>query len=183
MPAPRATNGISCSAHTATTRWTSSAVPGRTAAIGSWRKCASPSERYVASACGWVSTCSAPQIPSSRAISSVPVGIWRKYSRYRRVTLSCVELKTFYEESYSRGDDGGELYADWRALSAVGKADHVLALTPRASRGRPLRVLDIGCGDGALIAELSRREPSWRFAGVEIAERAVDLARGTVSGG
>ena len=89
-----------------------------------------------------------------------------------------MELKTFYEESYSRGDDGGELYADWRALSAVGKADHVLALTPSASRGRPLRVLDIGCGDGALIAELSRREPSWRFAGVEIAERAVDLARG-----
>jgi SAM-dependent methyltransferase len=87
-----------------------------------------------------------------------------------------VELKTFYEESYSRGEDGGELYAEWRALSAVAKADHVLALTPSALRSGLLRVLDIGCGDGALIAELSGRMPSWRFAGVEIAERAVELA-------
>ena len=89
-----------------------------------------------------------------------------------------MELKTFYEESYSRGDDGGELYAEWRALSAVAKADHVLALTPRALRGRSLRLLDIGCGDGALIVELTRREPEWQFAGVEIAEAAVDLATG-----
>ena len=54
----------------------------------------------------------------------------------------------------------------------------MLALTPIASRSGAMRVLDIGCGDGALIVELSRREPSWRFAGVEIAERAVELAGG-----
>jgi SAM-dependent methyltransferase len=89
-----------------------------------------------------------------------------------------MELKAFYEESYSRADDGGELYAGWRALSAVGKADHVLALIPIAPSSGPARVLDIGCGDGALIAELAGRRPAWTFAGVEIAERAVELARG-----
>ena len=89
-----------------------------------------------------------------------------------------MELKTFYEQSYSRGDDGGELYADWRALSAVAKADHLLALAPSTMRGGPVRLLDIGCGDGALIAELDRRQRGWQFAGVEIAEAAVELARG-----
>ncbi len=89
-----------------------------------------------------------------------------------------MELKTFYEQSYTRGGERGGLYADWRALSAVGKADHVLALTPMPLRAGDPRVLDIGCGDGALIAELARREPGWRFAGVEIAEAAVELAAG-----
>ena len=87
-----------------------------------------------------------------------------------------MELKAFYEDSYTRGGDRGELYARWRALSAVGKADHVLALSPKALRAAESRLLDIGCGDGALIAELGRRQPRWQFAGVEIAEAAAELA-------
>jgi SAM-dependent methyltransferase len=87
-----------------------------------------------------------------------------------------MELKAFYEDSYTRGGDRGEVYAHWRALSAVGKADHVLALTPIPLRSWETRLLDIGCGDGALIAELARRQPGWQFAGVEIAEAAVELA-------
>jgi SAM-dependent methyltransferase len=89
-----------------------------------------------------------------------------------------VELRAFYEQSYSASPDEGMLYARWRAVGAVAKADHVLALAP-AELGSPVRpghVLDIGCGDGALIAELARRRPGWGFAGVEIAERAVELA-------
>lgn len=89
-----------------------------------------------------------------------------------------MELKTFYEESYTRGGDRAEHYADWRALSALAKADHVLALTPIPLYAGETGVLDIGCGDGALIAELARREPHWRFAGVDIAEAAVTLAAG-----
>jgi SAM-dependent methyltransferase len=101
-----------------------------------------------------------------------------KYPRFGPVTLTFLELKAFYEQSYTRGGERGELYAQWRALSAVGKADHVLALTPIALRSGDTRVLDVGCGDGALIAELARRQPGWRYAGVEIAEAAVDLAAG-----
>ncbi len=89
-----------------------------------------------------------------------------------------MELKTFYEDSYTRGGDRGGLYADWRALSAIGKADHVLALTPKRLWAGKTRVLDIGCGDGALLLELDRRRPEWRFAGVEIAEAAVELVAG-----
>lgn len=90
-------------------------------------------------------------------------------------TLCPVELRAFYEQSYSAPPSEGMIYADWRAISAVAKAEHVLALA-RDRLGSDASVLDIGCGDGALIAELAGRRPGWRFAGVEIAERAVELA-------
>jgi SAM-dependent methyltransferase len=86
-----------------------------------------------------------------------------------------MELRAFYEQSYSAPADEGMVYARWRALSAVGKASHVLALAGDRV-GSSARVLDIGCGDGALIAELAAHRPGWRFAGVEIAERAVEIA-------
>jgi SAM-dependent methyltransferase len=89
-----------------------------------------------------------------------------------------MELKAFYERSYTRGGDNGGLYAEWRALSAVTKVDNVLSLAPSSLGGQAARVLDIGCGDGAVIAELGRRRAEWSYAGVEIAERAVELAAG-----
>ena len=87
-----------------------------------------------------------------------------------------VDLREFYERSYSGSGAEAERFAAWREMSARAKADHVLALAS-ATAGRPARVLDIGCGDGALIARLAARQPRWEFAGVEIAERAVELAR------
>jgi SAM-dependent methyltransferase len=90
-------------------------------------------------------------------------------------TLWLVELRAFYEQSYSAPPAEGMIYADWRAISAVAKAEHVLALV-QERLGSDARLLDIGCGDGALIAELAERRPRWRFAGVEIAQRAVELA-------
>jgi SAM-dependent methyltransferase len=44
----------------------------------------------------------------------------------------------------------------------------------RPSGGRPLRVLDAGCGTGGLLANL--RTPAWR-AGVEISSHGIRLAR------
>ncbi len=87
-----------------------------------------------------------------------------------------MDLREFYERSYSGSGAEGERFAAWREMSATAKADHVLGLANSLS-GRPARVLDIGCGDGALIARLAASRPQWEFAGVEIAERAVELAR------
>lgn len=87
-----------------------------------------------------------------------------------------MDLRPFYERSYSHGGPDGEIYARWRQLSAVAKTDHVLALSAELV-AEPARVLDIGCGDGAVIARLHEMRPTWSFAGVEIAERAVELAR------
>lgn len=85
-------------------------------------------------------------------------------------------LVRFYDDAYSREPGEAALYARWRALGAVGKADHVLAL---CSRGRvlPASTLEVGCGDGALLSELHRRGFGGRLAGVEITAAAVEIAR------
>ncbi len=87
-----------------------------------------------------------------------------------------MELRSFYERSYSSAGAEAEIYSQWRQLSAVAKADHVTALSAELAAG-PVRVLDIGCGDGALVARLASIRPRWSFSGVEIAERAVEIAR------
>lgn len=89
-----------------------------------------------------------------------------------------MELRAFYEQSYSAPVEEGVVYARWRALGAVAKADHVVALSAGSVAGAQAhaRVLDIGCGDGALLAELAERRTEWRLAGVELAEQAARLA-------
>lgn len=79
------------------------------------------------------------------------------------------DLAGFYDSAYARG---GERHARWRDLGARGKADHIEELAPGA-RG----VVEVGCGDGALLAELSRRGYGESLAGFDISEAAVDLAR------
>ena len=84
------------------------------------------------------------------------------------------DLAGFYDSAYARG---GERHARWRELGARGKADHVEELARRAGLGHD-RVAEIGCGDGALLAELSQRRFGRSLAGFDISEAALDLARG-----
>ncbi len=69
------------------------------------------------------------------------------------------------------------MYARWRALGAVGKADHVIALCAAAGIV-PASTLEVGCGDGALLSELHGRGFGGRLSGVEITALAVEIARG-----
>jgi SAM-dependent methyltransferase len=85
-------------------------------------------------------------------------------------------LIRFYDDAYSRTDAEAVLYSRWRALGAVGKADHVLALCARAGV-EPASTLEVGCGDGALLCELHARGFGGTLAGVEITEAAVEIAR------
>jgi SAM-dependent methyltransferase len=84
-------------------------------------------------------------------------------------------LVQFYEEAYSADPAEGALYERWRALGALGKADHVIALCKRAGVA-PASTLEVGCGDGALLAELHKRHFGGALAGVEIAQAAVAIA-------
>jgi len=86
-------------------------------------------------------------------------------------------LRGFYDDAYSLEPERAERYARWRALGAVGKADHVIALCERA-RLRPASTLEVGCGDGALLCELHARGFGGRLVGVEITDAAVAIARG-----
>jgi SAM-dependent methyltransferase len=87
------------------------------------------------------------------------------------------DLAGFYEEAYTATPAQAERNSRWRALGAVGKADHVVALCDRAGIA-PAGVLEVGCGDGALLSELRNRGFASRLCGLEIAERAVEIARG-----
>jgi SAM-dependent methyltransferase len=86
------------------------------------------------------------------------------------------ELVRFYEQAYSQRPEQALAYARWRALGAVGKADHVLALCARAGI-EPKRTLEVGCGDGALLCELHERGFGGRLSGLEISDAAVAIAR------
>jgi SAM-dependent methyltransferase len=87
------------------------------------------------------------------------------------------ELIRFYDEAYASDEAGAELYSRWRALGAVGKADHVIALCARVGL-KPHSVTEVGCGDGALLSELHRRSFGRELSGFEITEAAATLARG-----
>jgi SAM-dependent methyltransferase len=82
-------------------------------------------------------------------------------------------LREFYEAGYA---EESELFARWRALGGAGKAGHVAALCRRAAL-EPRSVVDIGCGEGALLAELSRRGIGAVLDGFELSPTAVELAR------
>ena len=99
-------------------------------------------------------------------------------------------LVRFYDDAYTHEPDAAAAYGRWRALGALGKADHVVALCARAgiwpggreaggreAGGDPFKTLDVGCGDGALLCELHRRGFGGALSGVEIAEAAVAIAR------
>src|SRR4051794_24447996 len=83
------------------------------------------------------------------------------------------DLSGFYDSAYTRG---GEKHAAWRELGARGKADHVEALVASAGFATAT-VAEIGCGDGALLAELAARGFGGRLSGFDISEAAVSLAR------
>jgi SAM-dependent methyltransferase len=76
----------------------------------------------------------------------------------------------FYDRAYR---EAGDRDARWRELGARGKADHV----ERLLRVRPARLVEIGCGDGALLAELERRDAAAVLAGFDVSEEAVRAAR------
>ena len=64
----------------------------------------------------------------------------------------------------------------WRALGARSKADHAVVLCARAGL-RPETLVEIGCGDGALLAELGARGLAPVLDGFELSPTAAALAR------
>lgn len=64
----------------------------------------------------------------------------------------------------------------WRRLGAIGKVDNVLKVIKKAGVERPESILEIGCGEGAVLVELGRR--GLRAEGVEISASAVEACLG-----
>jgi len=87
-------------------------------------------------------------------------------------------LADFYAEGYTVADPAEAAHLGrWRALGARGKAAHAAALCARAGLV-PGAVVEIGCGDGALLAELSARGLGTTLDGFELSEPAAAIAAG-----
>lgn len=86
------------------------------------------------------------------------------------------QLASFYDSAYSEDAGAAAEHSRWRALGALGKADHVIALCERAGIA-PASTLELGCGDGALLVELKRRGFGGRLHGAEISGTAAAIAR------
>ena len=85
--------------------------------------------------------------------------------------------RAFYEAGYSLADSGeADRMGRWRALGARSKGAHVADLCAQVQL-RPTTVVEIGCGDGALLAELSARGLAPALDGFELSGPAADLAR------
>ncbi len=83
-------------------------------------------------------------------------------------------LRDFYVAGYTQDDPAvGARLGRWRALGAASKAGHVLALCGGA---RLPAVVEIGCGDGALLAALSERGLAEVYDGFELSPAAAALA-------
>jgi SAM-dependent methyltransferase len=83
--------------------------------------------------------------------------------------------RAFYEAGYTQADAAeAERLGRWRALGARSKAAHVRALCAQ-TKLRPRTVVEIGCGDGALLAALRGLAPV--FDGFELSAPAAALAR------
>jgi SAM-dependent methyltransferase len=86
-------------------------------------------------------------------------------------------LRDFYTAGYSLEDrDEAERMGRWRALGARSKAGHAVALCGRA-RLRPQTLVEIGCGDGSLLAELGAAGLAPVLDGFELSPPAAELAR------
>lgn len=79
--------------------------------------------------------------------------------------------QAFYESSYAAS---GETFRRWRQLGAVIKAGHVCELIKALPA--PREVIEVGCGDGAVLVELGRRGVGTRRVGIDIASAAIALA-------
>jgi SAM-dependent methyltransferase len=87
------------------------------------------------------------------------------------------QLRQFYEAGYSHTGDEARRYERWRALGAQGKAARALRALGDLPGSSSTSVLEIGCGDGSVLAELRGLRPGWSFSGVEIADAAARIAQ------
>jgi SAM-dependent methyltransferase len=85
------------------------------------------------------------------------------------------DLQAFYGDLYTVNDpERAQFLGGWRRLGAANKAAHVAVLCRHL---QPRRIVEIGCGDGALLLALSERGVGETLDGFELSAEAAALAR------
>ena len=87
-------------------------------------------------------------------------------------------LAAFYEKGYTVTDpEEAQRLGRWRALGARSKSAHVAKLLARGGV-TPRTLVEVGCGDGALLEALSSRGVAERYDGFELSGPAARIAAG-----
>jgi SAM-dependent methyltransferase len=93
------------------------------------------------------------------------------------VSAPDADLAEFYAAGYALADAAeAARMGDWRALGARTKAAHVLTLCARAGV-RPRTLVEIGCGDGALLQALAASGLAGALDGFELSPTAIAITR------
>ena len=90
--------------------------------------------------------------------------------RTDRMTTNAT-LSDHYAAYYVKGT------GDWRDITARAKAENIVRLWQRTHDSRPREVVEIGCGDGAVLAQLEKRRFADAYVGTEMSVSALELAR------
>jgi ubiquinone/menaquinone biosynthesis C-methylase UbiE len=85
-----------------------------------------------------------------------------------------VSFAEHYKDCYRAGDSGQRL---WRAEGASQKAANVIDIWSAAGFPRRPTVVDVGCGDGAIAARLSRASFFERLDGFDVSDSGVAIAK------
>src|SRR2546423_3685359 len=72
--------------------------------------------------------------------------------------------------------------ADANARNPAQAMRQRLVLSLLRADGAGVRILDIGCGHGEMVARLRRRHPRAELCGIDYSQRGVDIARAKVPG-
>jgi len=71
--------------------------------------------------------------------------------------------------------------AQWLRYGAAGKVDSIAQLLARA-KVTPVRVLELGCGTGAVISECQRRGLGQHFTAIDFSDEAIGYLKASSSG-
>ncbi len=83
--------------------------------------------------------------------------------------MNSVKVSDHWQEKYD--DYYDDDLTEWRRLSAIAKTDNIVNLCRPYSHAR---ILDIGCGEGAILDRLSELEFGEELFGLEISSSAVE---------
>ncbi|MCC6178039.1 MAG: methyltransferase domain-containing protein [Chloroflexi bacterium] len=122
--------------------------------------------------------CSRPHPPDGARFSTLASALRLRLARLSRVGSGIAWLRSLDRPTVLAFDLGARVYgwftaqATWRASCAT-----LAASLPVRPLGRPLRVLDLGCGPGVSTIEIARLRPEARLVGLDAAPRMLAEAQ------
>jgi len=81
------------------------------------------------------------------------------------------ELQSHYDDYYTGAD------AEWRRLGAVGKADNIVRAWNSIAKPKLPRVVELGCGNGAIARRLDQLNFFSSYHGFDISESGIEQAK------